>query len=107
MGDSRILGTAIQEVATYSGGHYSQHAPASYPDGVGGADARRVADAFHQELESAKRESRVTWRLILSEQIMAAFAAEDPRELRARLVQVGSLAISWVADLDVRKKAGR
>ncbi|MGI5271191.1 NUDIX hydrolase [Nonomuraea sp. CA-218870] len=73
-------------------------------DGTGprGGDAAARA---RRETERASREGRLTWRHILEEEVLEAFAEEDPDRLRAELTQVAAVAVKWLQDLD--RRAGR
>lgn len=44
-----------------------------------------------------------TWRHLVLEEVAEAFAESDTARLRAELVQVAALAVSWIEKLDTRK----
>ncbi|GAB2922851.1 hypothetical protein ACFMQL_30180 [Nonomuraea fastidiosa] len=75
------------------------------PDGTGGHGTVAAADAARDETETAARAGGLTWRHILAEEVMEAFAEEDPQRLRRELIQVAAVAVKWVQALD-RRPAG-
>ncbi|GAA3151598.1 hypothetical protein [Nonomuraea salmonea] len=72
------------------------------PDGTGGHDAVAAADEAREETDAAAREGALTWRHILAEEVMEAFAEHDPQRLRGELIQVAAVAVKWVQALDRR-----
>jgi hypothetical protein len=50
-----------------------------------------------------QRHGRPTWRHLVLEEVAEAFAESDPVRLRAELLQVAALAVSWVETLDARR----
>lgn len=73
-----------------------------HPDGTSAAYAV-PRDAARNTCDRATHEGRLTWRHILKEEVMEAFAETDPGELRTELVQVAAVALSWVNDIDSRE----
>ncbi|WP_214409679.1 hypothetical protein [Sphaerisporangium fuscum] len=73
-----------------------------HPDGTG---PHRSADADRAKREVADSASRgtLTWRHILLEEVLEAFAEDDPDALRAELVQVAAVATKWIQALDRRR----
>lgn len=71
----------------------------SLPDGTG-EQYKEAADQARQECEEAH--GATTWRHVLFEEVMEAFAESDPEKLREELVQVGAVCAAWIADLDTR-----
>ncbi|GAA4564017.1 hypothetical protein [Planotetraspora kaengkrachanensis] len=76
------------------------------PDGTG-PERRAEADRARQAVEDAAARGLPTWRDILYEEVMEAFAENDPERLRAELVQVAAVAVKWVQALDQRVRPGR
>lgn len=74
------------------------------PDGTGpgGPDGASAAARARREVEEASRAGTLTWRHILHEEVLEAFAEDDPARLRAELVQVAAVAVKWIQDLDRR-----
>lgn len=75
-----------------------------HPDGTN-AGGTAAADAAKRELEEAARQGAHTWRHILHEEVLEAFAEEDPDRLRAELVQVAAVAVKWIQAIDRREWA--
>lgn len=71
------------------------------PDGTSTARTAE-ADAAKRELERAKDDEAHTWRHILHEEVLEAFAEEDQDRLRTELVQVAAVAVKWIQALDRR-----
>jgi hypothetical protein len=75
-----------------------------HPDGTSlrnGNDADRVKVIC----EETRRIFGVpTWMHILQEEAWEAFAEEDPKEIRAELVQVAAVAVAWIEAIDRRGK---
>jgi hypothetical protein len=53
-----------------------------------------------------KQQGRPTWRHLVLEEVAEAFAESDPVRLRAELLQVAALCVSWVETLDARGTVG-
>ncbi|GAA3102587.1 hypothetical protein [Streptosporangium carneum] len=60
------------------------------------------ADRAKEDVGEASREGRLTWRHILREEVLEAFAEDGPDALRTELVQVAAVAVKWVQALDRR-----
>ncbi|GAA4586944.1 hypothetical protein GCM10023194_34500 [Planotetraspora phitsanulokensis] len=71
------------------------------PDGTG-PQGLPEADRARQAVEDAAARGLPTWRDILYEEVMEAFAEDDPERLRAELIQVAAVAVKWVQALDQR-----
>jgi hypothetical protein len=71
------------------------------PDGTG-PDRTADADRAKQAVADAAADGSLTWRHILHEEVLEAFAESDPEKLRAELVQVAAVAVKWVQALDRR-----
>ncbi|MER6951259.1 hypothetical protein ABT294_45315 [Nonomuraea sp. NPDC000554] len=54
-------------------------------------------------LAEAAARGELSWRHILHEEVLEAFAEDDPELLRAELVQVAAVAVKWVQALDRRR----
>lgn len=48
-------------------------------------------------------EGAPTWMHLVREEVAEAFMESDPRRLRAELLQVAALAVSWIEKLDARQ----
>lgn len=76
------------------------------PDGTGGERAAAESDAARHATDTAARAGALTWRHVLAEEVMEAFAETEPDRLRAELVQVAAVAVKWAQALD-RRPSGR
>ena len=84
----------------------------NHPDGTGPevwwtrhlGPAHVVRDTYRDltDAHASGVDGPVTWLDILREEIGEAFAEEDPAALRAELVQVAAVAVSWVQAIDRR-----
>lgn len=73
----------------------------NYPDGTAPSwgksrDGARRVTALGAELGQSR------WLYILQEEVLGAFAETDPARLRAELVQVAAVAVSWIECIDRR-----
>ncbi|WP_432932900.1 hypothetical protein ACQPZZ_16245 [Microbispora sp. CA-135349] len=76
-----------------------------HPDGTGPAYAPE-ADLAKQAVTDAAAEGLLTWRHILYEEVLEAFAEDDTDRLRTELIQVAAVAVKWVQDFDRRRSCG-
>jgi len=60
------------------------------------------ASAQKKENTMWANRGRITWRHILKEEMLEAFAETDPAKLREELVQVAAVAATWIAAIDRR-----
>lgn len=66
-------------------------------------EALVIQQAFRADYEQVEIvEGEVTWMHLVREEIAEAFQESDPERLRAELVQVAALAVSWIEKLDGR-----
>jgi hypothetical protein len=94
----RTLLDEVQREAERSASTWAGEHPA---DGTGGPDAERAADTMRAAVAQAFAEGRGTWRSLLMERVLEAFALEHPH-LRDELVAIAGMAIAWARDLDQR-----
>lgn len=76
-----------------------------HPDGTGGPGSAQAADFAKQLCEEHRDACRLTWRDILIEEVMEAFAETDPVALREELLQSAAVCLAWVEDIDSRTAA--
>ncbi len=74
----------------------------NHPDGTGGSGAQADAELWRNACQQASSEGRVTWGLILGEEVAEALAESDASKLRAELVQVAAVAVAWIEAIDRR-----
>ncbi|MEQ4721602.1 NUDIX domain-containing protein [Nonomuraea sp. B19D2] len=72
------------------------------PDGTGDEGTVAESDRARRETEAAAAGGALTWRHILAEEVLEAFAETDPERLRAELIQVAAVAVKWTQALDRR-----
>ncbi|MEZ7132008.1 hypothetical protein ACBR40_42295 [Nonomuraea sp. AD125B] len=104
-GDAGVPGSLARVLADVTAERAAQDARfglQQLPDGTGGADAAARAAAACDETDAADRAGTLTWRHILAEEVLEAFAETDPDRLRAELVQVAAVAVKWMQALDRR-----
>lgn len=63
---------------------------------------RRFRDDYE---EYEKDHGAPTWARLLREELAEALAEADPAKLRAELLQVAALSVSWIEKLDARDEA--
>lgn len=89
------------------------------PDGTGpetawllplaGEPAEVIEKVFRQDYEDWEAETEngpVTWVHLIREEVAEAFTETDPDRLRAELLQVAALCVSWIENIDYRQEAG-
>lgn len=67
-------------------------------------DAAELAQEAREDCQRAFAEDRGTYRHVLMEELFEALAENDPRLLRAELVQVAAVAVAWVEAIDRRQQ---
>ena len=77
----------------------------SCPDGTGSEDQRYRAGLARARCNLAFKQKRGTWEHIPSEEVHEAYAESEYEPLRAELIQVATVALAWVEDLDNRHPA--
>lgn len=75
------------------------------PDGTGGEDAGAESEVARRSTDEAADLGALTWRHVLAEEVLEAFAESDPRRLRAELIQVAAVAVKWTQALDRRPES--
>ena len=74
----------------------------NHPDGTSWDDWAFQRDYARTECDTAHQAGEGTWRHILLEEVLEAFAEDDPDKLRAELIQVAAVAVAWVEAIDRR-----
>ncbi|WP_214316832.1 NUDIX hydrolase [Nonomuraea sediminis] len=97
-GLARVLGDVAAERAAQD----ARWGVQEFPDGTGGDGAAAAADAAKRLVGAAYDAGHLTWRDVLHEEVLEAFAEADPERLRAELIQVAAVAVKWVQALDRR-----
>lgn len=53
-----------------------------------------------RQTDKATKDKRLTWQLILWEEVLEVFSETNPTNLRQELVQVAAVALQWIEALD-------
>ena len=77
----------------------------NHPDGTGSIGWSWQADAARITADDAARAGTLTWRDILLEETLEAFAESDEDKLVAELTQVAAVAVAWIES--VRRRQAR
>ncbi|MCK2219089.1 hypothetical protein MF672_035630 [Actinomadura sp. ATCC 31491] len=104
-GDAGVPGSmavVLADVAAERAAQDARFGMQELPDGTGGDGVAVRRDSARDETDAAAREGGLTWRHILAEEVLEAFAETDPARLRAELVQVAAVAVKWAQALDRR-----
>ncbi|MEV7011424.1 hypothetical protein [Streptosporangium sp. NPDC051022] len=103
-GDYGVPGSLARVLADVAGERVAQDTMWGIQDIGDGTGPERAADADRakEEVGTAFREGRLTWRHILLEEVLEAFAEDEPEALRTELIQVAAVAVKWVQALDRR-----
>ncbi|MEV0612465.1 hypothetical protein AB0I81_04005 [Nonomuraea sp. NPDC050404] len=104
-GDAGVPGSlarVLAEVAAERAAQDRRFGMQVLPDGTGGDAAAFESDLTRRLTGKAAEAGALTWRHILEEEVMEAFAESDPRRLREELVQVAAVAVKWAQALDRR-----
>ncbi|NBE94789.1 hypothetical protein FE391_39700 [Nonomuraea sp. KC401] len=108
-GDAGVPGSLAKVLADVAAERAAQDArwgTQVLPDGTGGDRAVAESGVARHATDTAAREGALTWRHILAEEVLEAFAETEPGRLRAELVQVAAVAVKWAQALD-RRPSGR
>lgn len=75
-----------------------------HKDGTGQLGDRARADSARDTADLWASSGQVTWRDILFEEVMEAFAEADEDKLEEELVQVAAVAVCWIEALHRRRR---
>lgn len=81
----------------------------NHPDGTGpghtvaGIDVVELARQVKAETDAHADAGTLTYAQILLEEVLEAFAEDDPVKLRTELVQSAAVAVAWVEAIDRRR----
>lgn len=78
----------------------------NHPDGTGGTTREAIRDRMRSRCQTAAAQGRVTWSMILQEEVTETLAEDDPAKIRTELIQVAAVAMTWVEAIDRRKRTG-
>jgi hypothetical protein len=103
-GDYGVPGSLAKVLADVTAERAAQDAMWGIQDIADGTGPERTeaADQAKKDVSDAAREGLLTWRHILLEEVLEAFAEDDPGALRTELIQVAAVAVKWAQALDRR-----
>lgn len=73
-------------------------------DGPTGGFAELAKEA-KLRCDTAAKFGTLTWEHILTEEYLEALAESDPKRLRAELIQVAAVAVSWIEAIDRKQNS--
>ncbi len=76
----------------------------NHSDGTGDPRFAHMAEMAKLACDMETQNGSVTWHHILTEEVLEAFAERDSEKLRAELVQVAAVAVSWIEAIDRRSR---
>lgn len=93
----------LEQVARYGENHDLPYAtgpqePWLYPFSTGGATW--VEQVFRRDYEASGGDADTTWMRLLREELSEVACEDNPANLRAELVQLAALAVSWIETID-------
>lgn len=74
-----------------------------HPDGTGGRGSDEQANMYRSLCDARHGKGNGSWFDILKEEVFEAGAEADELNLRAELIQVAAVAVSWVESIDRRR----
>lgn len=95
----------LDEVAAEMGRQHSLWGEQNHDNGTGTPADRGDREVYKRANKRAVEQDKLTWRLILLEEVFEALAEREPAKLREELVQVAAVAGSWIQAID--RKAGK
>jgi hypothetical protein len=100
----------LAEITAEQAAQHAKFGEQNHPDGTGPyvKNPDRMSNMEDQsavarlDCQEAAKTGSLNWMLILREEVYEAFAEVDPAALRAELVQVAAVAVTWVEAIDRR-----
>jgi hypothetical protein len=79
----------------------------NHPDGTDqlGATGHERARLVKRLVDESAKLGRLTWALILAEEVAEAECESDPVKLREELIQVAAVTVAWIEAIDRRRLA--
>lgn len=75
----------------------------NHPDGTS-KDYKWLADSAREKCNSNAENGLVTWKNILQEEFYEALSETNQYLIRAELLQVAAVCVSWIQSIDRRNK---
>jgi hypothetical protein len=79
----------------------------NHPDGTRLLNDMRAADKAKEYNDAQVANGTLTFRDILWEEVLEAFAESDPERLREELIQCAAVCVAWVEAIDRRSYLDR
>lgn len=98
----RVTFKILSEVAQECDRQDEKWGEQNHPDGTGGITSVVLANNAKAFTDRAGESGDLTWRDILNEEVLEAFAEDNPVKLRAELIQVAAVATHWAEAIDRR-----
>jgi hypothetical protein len=76
----------------------------NHRNGTGFPGSENDAKFWRANCDQRHRNGTGTWLDILLEEVYEAAAEDDPQKLRAELIQVAAVAVSWAEAIDRRQQ---
>ncbi|MEV0596090.1 NUDIX hydrolase [Nonomuraea cavernae] len=105
-GDAGVPGSLARVLAEVLAERVAQDARwgiQEFPDGAGPDGAVAAADQAKRAVAEAAAAGELTWRHILHEEVLEAFAESEAGRLREELIQVAAVAVKWAQAIDRRQ----
>lgn len=84
---------------------YEKWGDQNHDDGTGGSLLAYEREMARLSCQHAARSGYVTWMMILREEFFEAVAESDPARVRAELIQVAGVALTWIDAIDRRQRS--
>jgi hypothetical protein len=97
----RVLGELEHEAVA----HLNEWAEEHPQDGTGGTEAEKGALVFREACLRAFAEGRGTWRALVMDRLMFAFAETQHEALRDALLDAAGMLVAWVVAIEQRDGA--
>ncbi|MEW9533610.1 hypothetical protein [Microbispora sp. NPDC049125] len=104
LGDYGLPGSLTRVLADVAAERAAQDTMWGLQEHIDGTGPERSAEADQAKraVADAAADGRLTWRHILHEEVLEAFAEDNHERLRNELIQVAAVAVKWVQSLDRR-----
>ena len=93
----------VQEVQNEVNRQFELWGEQNHPDGTGREEQRQTADTFKSLMKTWAQDDSLTFRDILFEEVLEAYAETDDGALRTELIQVAAVAVTWIQAIDRRR----
>lgn len=98
-----LTDSVLAEVRAERERQHARWGEQNLPDGTGSEQQRQAAVNAKDLCARVVATGRLTWVVVLAEEVCEALGESDPERLRAELIQVAAVAVQWVEALDRRR----